>query len=256
MTSSTASQVSRDTLHDAAPSDPAVGAMRHPFSHARLWIAAVAGLVADLWTKHWAFETVGWGKSDSIVDGILSFHLSLNPGALFGLGAGFAPIFVGASVLALMFVLYLFANSSARQRSLHVALGLVLAGALGNLYDRATQEACVVHLADARGRTARDIGSVVSDRAGVLTLADYRTGEQNLRTWTQPNPDGPKDRFVISDYGPEPVVRDFIKFEVAIGGRTLYPWIFNIADALLVVGVGVLLLNFWSERKHAPAAEA
>jgi hypothetical protein len=48
--------------------------------------------------------------------------------------------------------------------------------------------------------------------------------------------------------GEQPVVRDFIKIEARIGERTLWPWVFNIADALLVAGVSILLLNFWFDR--------
>ena len=61
------------------------------------------------------------------------------------------------------------------------------------------------------------------------------------------------------------VVRDFIRMEPRIKlGRLefdIWPWVLNIADALLVFGVGLLMLNFWRERKHGeqdtpPAADA
>jgi lipoprotein signal peptidase len=49
------------------------------------------------------------------------------------------------------------------------------------------------------------------------------------------------------------VVRDFIKMEprFTIAGRTIeiWPWVFNIADMWLVVGVGLLMLNFWLDHK-------
>src|SRR5262249_8043817 len=82
-------------------------AIRHGPSHARLWIVALLGIAVDLWSKDWAFRTLQMGRIFPVLDGLLSFRLSLNPGALFGIGAGLAPIFVGASVLALVFVLYL-----------------------------------------------------------------------------------------------------------------------------------------------------
>jgi lipoprotein signal peptidase len=56
------------------------------------------------------------------------------------------------------------------------------------------------------------------------------------------------------------VVRDFIKMEpkITIGDRSfaIWPWVFNIADVLLVTGVGLLLLNFWRERKAEKKAMA
>lgn len=246
---STVSHISQDGT-DAAESPKIAWAFRHPMSHVRLWIAAVGGLGLDLWTKDRAFSTLKWNESRTIVDSFLGFQLSLNPGALFGLGDGFAPIFVGASVLALMFVLYLFSNSSAKQWSLHVALGLVLAGALGNLYDRTTQEACVVRLEGPQG-TRRAIGTKQSQDDKSVTIVDYGTRYQNPRTWplADATAETPKQLSVV-EFGPQPVVRDFIKFEVKIAGREIYPWIFNVADAMLVVGVGILLINFWRERKH------
>ena len=39
---------------------------------------------------------------------------------------------------------------------------------------------------------------------------------------------------------------------IKIGSREfdIWPWVFNIADSLLVFGVALLMLNFWRERKH------
>lgn len=220
-----------DPIH--MPQEPS--ALRHGPSHMRLWIATVAGLVADLWTKAWAFQSLSFDEKRPLIDNLVTMQLSLNPGALFGVGAGLAPIFVGASVLALLFVLYLFAGSSPKRWSLHLALGLVLAGALGNLYDRTTQTAYVVNDSDGR----RDIGTLVAETTGQVVLTDF--GKPDGPRRYHPAPTGPRS-------GPQPVVRDFIKIEL-ISGK-LWPWIFNIADALLVVGVAILLLNFWTDRGH------
>lgn len=213
-------------------------AIGHFASHFRLWGFAVVGLVADLWTKEWAFRELGPHERRVLIPNLASFQLSLNPGALFGLGAGLAPIFVGASALALMFVLYLFAQSTTSRKSMHIALGLVLAGAIGNLYDRTTQSAYVATYSD-RGRI---IGTLVEENEKFVTIGDFPTGA-NARPFPRPN--DPRS-------GRQPVVRDFIKIEAHVGDFALWPWIFNIADALLVVGVGVLLLNFWFDRKHHP----
>ncbi len=231
------------TPASASDAVPAVRwAFTHAPSHLRLWLVAALGVAADLYTKYWAFETLRYGESRVLVPNLCSLQISLNPGALFGLGAGFAPIFVGASVLALLFVLYLFMNTPATRWSMHIALGLVLAGAVGNLYDRATHSAFVAHVPD-RGR---DIGLLEGQTEAHVLLADYPHGG-NLRRW--PLPLGPGS-------GLQPVVRDFVKIEARIGSFTLWPWIFNIADALLVVGVALLLVNFWREHRHEQAAAA
>lgn len=215
--------------------------MTHWPSHARLWLVTAIGLGLDLWTKEWAFRTLSADKPREVVEGLLTLQLSLNPGALFGIGAGFAPIFVGASVLALLFVLYLFANSGAKRWSMHIALGLVLGGALGNLYDRATQEAYVSY-----GSRGRDIGKVVRETETHVVIADFpHGGDERAVSKTD---DGRSGR--------QPVVRDFIKIDLRVAGVPLWPWIFNIADALLVVGVIMLLFNFWFDRKHVVADDS
>jgi lipoprotein signal peptidase len=148
---------------------------------------------------------------------------------------------VGASVLALMFVLYLFANSAAARRSMHVALGLVLAGALGNLYDRTRHEAFVLHYDQPQRRV---VGTLVKEEPGLYFIGDYPSGA-GARAYRRDD---------VAEAGPEPVVRDFIKIEAKLGRFSLWPWIFNLADAYLVIGVGILLLHFWFEKKPAPIA--
>ena len=216
--------------------------MAHVPSHIRLWLFTAGGLALDLWSKDWAFRTLRPSETREVLHNLCSVQTSLNPGALFGLGAGLAPIFVGASVLALLFVLYLFANSSASRWWVHIALGLVLAGALGNLYDRTFEDAYVANLPDGR----RDIGKLIQQTPTSVTLGDFPSGS-NPRTW--PRPTDPAS-------GQQPVVRDFLRIEAKIGGFSLWPWIFNVADALLVVGVGILLVNVWFERKREEPGEA
>ncbi len=219
---------------------------RHLPSHLRLWLVAIAGLALDLWTKHLAFTRLDPNPANEhglvAIKGLMSFRRSLNPGALFGLGKGLTPIFIGASILALGFVLFLFVNSGRNRRSLHIALALVLAGALGNLFDRAFMMADVVKYT-AAGRRYTQVGKIMNP------------GEMPIRlgVW----PEGTYVRRIPSAAAPEVrqmgVVRDFIKmephFQIAGYQIDMWPWVFNIADALLVVGVGVLMLNFWWERK-------
>jgi lipoprotein signal peptidase len=212
-------------------------------SHLRLWPVAVIGLFVDLWTKHWAFHKLDPERGQIIIPHLMSFHRSLNTGALFGLGKGLTAIFIVASLLALGFVLFLFIQSTRDRRSLHVALALVLAGALGNLYDRAFSIADVVHFT-VQNRQYSEVGKVVSENdRGVL-----------LGVW----PEGTRARLIPHERQPriqqKGVVRDFIRMEprITLGQHQfdIWPWVFNIADVLLVVGVGLLMLNFWWERRE------
>jgi len=242
--------------------EPDVSARWHVPSHARLWLFAVLGLGVDLYTKHLAFTRLSLDSNDpsgEIIHNVMSFRRSLNPGALFGLGKGLVPIFIAASVLALLFVLYLFVHSARNRRSLHIALGLVLAGALGNLYDRAFVMADVLKVQTPSGDTRYHAGTIVGESQhnvdiveGLLNRPGPRpampTGDVASR-----NVDYVPKNSIIARHR-QGVVRDFIRMEPVIWGYRIWPWVFNLADAWLVLGVGLLLLNFWWDRRAEKAA--
>ena len=112
----------------------------------------------------------------------------MNRGAVFGFAQGHVSVFLAFSVVALGVILWVFATSGAKNYVVHVALGLITAGAIGNLYDRA-----VFH-----------------------------------------------------------GVRDMLRFYVS-----WYPYIFNVADVLLCVGVPLLMLCWivegWKQARREKA---
>ena len=162
-------------------------------------LPAVIGLMVDLTTKHVAFKRLAnWGveerENGRVVVNIppgeeqpvyrlwprwLHFQAMANQGAVFGIGQGQRWLFLSVSVAAIGFIFYLFATSG-RQRFYQFVLGLLLAGVLGNMYDR-------------------------------LTLG---------------------------------YVRDMIYIFPSriLFGREVFPWIFNVADSLLCVGVALIFL--------------
>lgn len=71
-----------------------------------------------------------------VVPGLLNFQLTLNTGAVFGLGQGARPVFITVSIVALIVIVFLIYRSPANARFYHFGLALILGGALGNLYDR------------------------------------------------------------------------------------------------------------------------
>jgi lipoprotein signal peptidase len=213
-------------------------AFRSPVAHLWLWSMAAGGIAVDLWSKDWAFRTLDPTEGRAWIPHLLEFQLSLNAGALFGIGSGKATLFIAASLAALLFVVYLFAGTSRRQRGVHIALGLILAGAGGNLYDRATYRYDRVVLSGDRPAMIGQVASA-SDEASVV-----------VTPWFAPDQTYRYDRDELA----EPVrqvgvVRDFLHFTPRIGGRAIWPWVFNVADALLVVGVLLLLIGFWRQAR-------
>ncbi len=103
----------------------------------------VIGLTLDLGAKSFVFRLLEFprGMQDGrILWGVNDFfglQLSLNPGALFGLGGGKAPLFAMLSLVAAVgIVWWLFVYGAAKSRFLTCLLGVITAGILGNLYDR------------------------------------------------------------------------------------------------------------------------
>ncbi|MDY7107494.1 MAG: signal peptidase II [Planctomycetota bacterium] len=194
-------------------------AWRHAPAVARFLIVAVILLAADLVTKPLAFEHVAGEpvtmlrdpdgqlaplprhEAVILIPRVLALHLTANEGAVFGLGRGGRWIFIVFSIIACGVIAAVFARSDRRSWLLHLTLAAILAGALGNLYDR------LVH-------------GVVRDMLLLFPGVKLPFG------WRWPD-----------------------------GSEGLYPWIFNIADVCLVVGLVILMIIMYraDRRAHAGA---
>lgn len=104
----------------------------------RRWVllgsVAAVGLAADVVTKVIATETLEPGEPVRILGGAVYFQLVRNPNAAFGLGAGMTPLLTVFAMLVVAGVVWF--SRKVRSAGWAVGLGLVLAGALGNLVDR------------------------------------------------------------------------------------------------------------------------
>jgi signal peptidase II len=159
-------------------------------------LGCVSMIVADLLLKAWAFRYVApvdFAADDGpviaphdaimLVPKVLALQLTLNEGALFGIGQGYVWLFVVIALAATALVGWMFLRSPSSHRLFHVALALVLAGAIGNMYDRVVYHA-------------------------VRDMLYLFPGVELPYDWRWPG-----------------------------GQRALYPWIFNLADVFLVVGL-------------------
>jgi signal peptidase II len=108
--------------------------------HLVFWAIALCGAGFDLATKRLVFDRLPLGARQPVFDGILELHPIHNTGALWGLGAGLPysglvfALFSLAAAAAIYY--YLFVRRAARDWRLTTALGLIMAGALGNCHDR------------------------------------------------------------------------------------------------------------------------
>jgi signal peptidase II len=117
-----------------------------PSSLRLLFVAAIgaAGLTWDLWTKYIVFAQLGCPGSQPVWKGqilgvSIRFQLetTFNHGALWGMGQGLSWLFASLSFIALAAIGYFLWNRQAvASWWLTVVTGLLLAGTLGNLFDR------------------------------------------------------------------------------------------------------------------------
>jgi signal peptidase II len=195
---------------------PAARAHPSTWRSRRAWVVlilvTILGLAADLVSKKLAFEHVAdapvtinrdevirthnpagqipYHAPVVVVPRLLEFTLVANRGAVFGMGAGRLTLFIVFTVVALAFGLLLFATwTRPHEWGAHAALGLLLAGGLGNLYDR-TVYACV------------------RDFIHPLPHLELPFG------WSYP-----------------------------WGGTEVWPYVSNVADLFLIIGIGVLVVR-------------
>lgn len=101
---------------------------------------AGGGAALDLWSKQAVFAWRGLpGQLPPwwLLEPYVGIETAVNEGALFGMGAGFGSAFAMLSILAGIGIVFWLARFGAIQSWwLTIALGCVMAGIFGNLYDR------------------------------------------------------------------------------------------------------------------------
>ena len=96
-------------------------------------------LVADLWTKQWAWDTLRNGPSIPVIQDVLHFKFGFNTGSAFSLFSDMPwarAFFISITVVALGYMGWLTTQMPSSKRYGFVAIGLIAGGAAGNLHDR------------------------------------------------------------------------------------------------------------------------
>jgi signal peptidase II len=101
-----------------------------------LGVTAVAIYVADQVTKALVVASLDLGQRLNVVGDVVQLWHLRNTGAAFSLLPGATWLFIPITILALAMVAYFHRQFRHRGPWIHVILGAVLGGALGNLTDR------------------------------------------------------------------------------------------------------------------------
>ncbi len=99
-------------------------------------LPAAIVVVLDQITKQVFWRAFEPGRSVDVIEGIFKITLVKNSGAAFGMFEGGRVVFIVASVIASVFILYIGLHLPATERYRRLLLGLILGGAVGNLIDR------------------------------------------------------------------------------------------------------------------------
>jgi len=215
-------QTVRPSPESTLPDSPR--AWHSPAAWARLLLVLALALVLDLGSKTWAFHNVAGtpvklDRKTLLADpdwnvphhpgvhalpwGLLDLQLVINRGAVFGIGANRRFFFIAFTLGALAAGMLVFGRfTHVNNRLAHIAIGLILAGGIGNLYDRI-------------------VFGVVRDFLHMLPDRNLPFG------WTWPG-----------------------------GSPEMFPWVFNLADTMLLTGMGLLILHMHRHEKRQRAASA
>ncbi len=115
------------------------------------WGTALVLLVFDLWSKEWAFARLGVDPSqyatieefygsgprrkEYVVGDWLRLVTMLNPGMMWGAFQNYPEILRVIRPLAVLVIFFLLHGLPAHQRFARIALGGILGGAIGNIWD-------------------------------------------------------------------------------------------------------------------------
>ena len=109
------------------------------------WVLVVGMVAVDQYVKIWCLKNMSPGGSINGMPwpGVFELRLTLNSGIAFGMLDGFGPVLAPIAVLiAALGGIYVYKHPKEPMWT-HVAMGLLAAGALGNLIDRVSRHQVV-----------------------------------------------------------------------------------------------------------------
>lgn len=130
----------------ATPSDPTPSRARDRI----FWSVILTVSVADIITKRWAERALELHSPQEVIGYFLRWTLTYNTGAAMNISVGGASrvVFSVIAVVMIGYLVYLYRQAAPSERATPAALGLIVAGAFGNLIDRLRHTKGVVDFID------------------------------------------------------------------------------------------------------------
>ncbi len=134
-----------------------------------------AGLAADLWTKSYFFEKYEFERPVVVIDGFFNIDCKYNPHFAFSLGPDNPSLVAILHLIAFGAIGYLLYHLKDGNFFVKIALALILAGAIGNLYDRMkiekVRDFIDWHIGDKHWPTFNVADSMVSVGATIIVIS-------------------------------------------------------------------------------------
>jgi signal peptidase II len=144
-----------------------------------LLLTALIILIADQVTKALVVSNLAVGQKAQLLGDVVEIWHAQNRGAAFSLFQGGTIVFLVVSVLSIGMVAYFYRSLRDRSPWLHLVLGVVLGGTLGNFTDRLRQgyvtDWLSVGIGDTRWPTFNVADSSVVIGIGILVLYLFLT---------------------------------------------------------------------------------
>ena len=141
---------------------------------AALLLTALAILIADQLTKALVVANLELGERVRVLGDLVQVWHAQNSGAAFSLFQGGSFVFLVVSVLSIGMVAYFHRSLRSQSLWLHVVLGVILGGTLGNFIDRLRQgyvtDWLSIGLGDTRWPTFNVADSSIVVGIGILVL--------------------------------------------------------------------------------------
>jgi signal peptidase II len=114
------------------------------------WFALLGLVIADVITKRWAERVLALHLPEESVGHWLRWTLTYNTGAAMNLSVGDASrvVFSTIAIVMIAYLFHLYRQAAPHERATPLALGMIAAGALGNLLDRLRHAKGVVDFID------------------------------------------------------------------------------------------------------------
>jgi signal peptidase II len=99
-------------------------------------VCAIFAIATDQFSKYWVVKFVPLNTQINVIPGILFITHIKNSGGAFGIFQNKVNIFIIVSIVSILLIIVLKIAMNLKSYTYNLALGFVLGGAIGNLYDR------------------------------------------------------------------------------------------------------------------------